>query len=474
MAHAVLTLVVACTLLTSCAGTKTGAPDAGTGGPSDAAGGTPDAATGGTPDAGTGGTPDTALTGAMSWPLELVLSLNYQPLPISEVPDDSFPRQVTVAAVLSIGSGGAGTLAVGGHGQAVTVPLSRSADGGWHFLAPDPTGGDDRRTTFEFTVAQTGPHPCTYANHLNLTGLDLRFIGSPANGMLTGAGAGFVSYSHTDYVGTRAFFAEAKAAPDPTAPSAVVWPGQTGINPFDGIVLDFAETLTVMGARLESGTTTIELVGNPAAAPSLFAVPRRLLPFGQTLRLAGILVDGAGHNAGPVQVTTMPDLPAVARSTFEDVALPAGATGDVALVSAAEISGVTGARALFIGPGTYEAGRAAYSGARYTAQLTVPAGATRVRAALAVLSDEGNSSSFELRLAAPRGDLVTMQGPTTGPDTVAINYPRFPRRGPWIAFETPLPPGTAGTVYVDIENRPSGCGPGLRPSALVVDELRAE
>ena len=460
MAHAVLILVVACTL-TGCAGTKPGAPDAGTGGPSDAA---------------TGGTPDTALTGAMSWPLELTLSLNYQPLPIAEVPDDSFPRQVTVAAVLSIGSGGAGTLAVGGHGQAVTVPLSRSADGGWHFLAPDPSGGDDRRTTFEFTVAQTGPHPCTFANRLNLTGLDLTFIGPPANGMLTGAGAGFVSYSHSDYVGTRAFFADARAIPDATAPSAVVWPGKTGLNPFDRIALDFAETLTVMGARLESGTTTIELIGNPATAPSLFGVPPRLLPFGQTLRLAGILVDGAGHNAGPVQLTTMPDLPAVGRGTFEDGALPAGATGDVALVSAAEVSGITGARALFIGPGTPDQRRAAYSGARYTAQLTVPAGATRVRAALAVLSDQGNSSSFELRLAAPRGEIVTRQGPTTSFDTdnVAINHPRFPKRGPWIAFEAPLPPGTVGAVYVDIENRPAGCGPGLAPAALVVDELRAE
>jgi len=421
-------------------------------------------------DGGAASSPD---GGAAGWPAVLALAVGYQASPSMEVPDTAFPTRIILAALLQL-EGATGTLAVGGHGRAVTVPLVQGADGGWHLREPDPSGGDERRTSLEAALAPTGDQGCTSVYNLNVTGLDLRITNPGPLGRITGGATGFVGFSHTDYVGTRTFFAMVGGGPDQIAPAAVVAPGTTGVNPFDGVTIDFAESLAPAALRLEAAGVAVELAAEPAAEPSRFRVPDHLLPFGQTFRLAPAPVDRAGNRAAPVQVTTMADLPAVSRASFEEGPLPPGAQGDVALVTAAEVPGIGDARALFVGPGTWDERRASYSGGRYTTQLTVPRGATRVRAAVAVLGGEGNSSAVWIGLAGPGGPIVSMQGPTTSLDTVPTTLARFPQRGPWTTFEAPLPPGTAGAVYVDVRNQARGCGGFLPPGAVVIDDLRAE
>jgi hypothetical protein len=181
-------------------------------------------------------------------------------------------------------------------------------------------------------------------------------------------------------------------------------------------------------------------------------------------------------------LTTLPEPSAFIADGFESAAtidsINAIVVGDVALITSAQVPGITAAKALMVGPGAWITEKAESAGGRFTAKLLVPAGATattRVRANFHFLSDAaGSGSAITIRLAAPGGEIVELQGPTAAFETVPTTLPRFPQRSPATRFEAPLPAGTKDVVYLDIENLARGCGPFLPPGALVIDDLRID
>jgi hypothetical protein len=418
-----------------------------------------------------------AATGFPAQAFEVVIDLLY-PINQTGVPEAAFPRQLTVSMLLDEDAGRP-RLRVGGQGILSTVTLAHGGGTGFSYQETSAAELDAHRTSLQIRV----PHGagCQSVGAINITNLTFDRIGDGRGGdTLLGLAMGFATYEDGDAVGTRRFSAELHGTPDRALTVAAT--ASKDANPFDPVTFGFAEALATKSAELRGPTTTVPLHNQPAASPSSFSSFPHLLPFSQTLTFAAVpaLMDlGGNSSSAALTVTTLPDPAAFVADGFESAtttaAVSAIVAGDVAVITSAQVPGISGGKALLIGPGVWIDARAESSGGRLTAKLAVPAGATRLRANFFFLSDAmGSLGAITIRLAPPDGEIVELQGPTETLETTASNVPRFPRRGPLTMFEAPLPARTRDVVYVDIQNVLRGCGALLPAGALVIDDLRVE
>jgi hypothetical protein len=423
------------------------------------------------------GAPTDATGSLTAQAFEVVIDLTYTSDPTG-VPEAVFPRQVTVSMFLDQDAGRP-RLRVGGQGLLSEVTLAHGTRTRFSFQDTNPAGLDANVTALQIRLPRGTDSGCQFVHAINLTDLAFDTTGDT----LLGQAMGFATYVDGDSIGSRRFSAQLRGTPDRALMAASATSGD--VNPFDVVTFTFAEALANVRAELRGPTTTIPLVNVPAALPSVFVLYQTLLPFAQTLTFTAIpaLVDLGGNRASPtITVTTLPEPPALVADGFESAAaidtITAIVSGDVAVITSAQVPGISGAKALMVGPGAWIAEKSEFSGGRFTAKLLVPAGATaatRLRANFHFLSDAmGSSGAVVIRLAAPGGEIVEMQGPTAGFATVPTALPRFPQRSPLVPFEAPLPVGTTDVVYLDVQNFARGCGNFLPPGALVIDDLRVE
>jgi hypothetical protein len=417
---------------------------------------------------------------------DVTIELMYDPLPFAEVPAGIFLPEVSYSFALGAAQLQA-DVSTGAWGEASWVPLMFRA-GHWEL---DRATAEliARRPTLDLRAPPPSPGselPCSGLAGFSFQTLTL----DVKDDVLSGSGTGLASFSHTDYVGTRTFFAKLRGTPDRTpALPPRIGPRASGLNPFDRLVLNFRESLTVFGARLvpegDPGATGISLDAAPDnGLPSQFATPDKLLPFGARLRAVfdptlRDAADNVDSTSPPIVISTLADPPVLPADGFENAgpAGPAPATlaaieGDVALVSAAEVPGISGDRALFVGPGKTPGSSA--GGGRFTAKLVTTTSASRLRALVAFAGGEGDVTAAEIRVAAPGGPIVRRSGPTASTGMTPTSLPRFPTRGRFAEITLPLSVDSR-TVYLDVMNNVgySNCGPAL-PGGLIVDDIRLE
>jgi hypothetical protein len=442
-------------------------------------GATPDgpASDGATPDGPADGgverdaVADVAAISARAYNVEIDLSYTAGP---GEVPEAAFPKHLTLSMFLDEDAGQP-RLRTGGQGRLAEVTLTRISAARLGYEETSAAQMDAYRTSLQIVVPHPTPAGCQSVNLINFASLTLDRTAD----VFIGAATGFATYEDGDSVGGRPFVAQLRGTPDRELTVAAA--ARTDVHPFDPVTWLFPEALAVDRAELRGPATVVPLNNLPAASPSGFSSYPHLLPFAQTLTFAALpaLIDLGGNRASPaLTVTTLPEPPAFVADGFESAGAPSGiVAGDVAVVTSVDVPGISGAKALLVGPGSLGANGES-SGGRFTAKLLVPAGATastRVRANFHFLSDAmGSLGAIVIRLASPGGEIVEMEGPTAAFETVPTALPRFPQRSPLVRFEAPLPAGTGDVVYLDIENLVRGCGALLPPGALVVDDLRVE
>ena len=180
-----------------------------------------------------------------------------------------------------------------------------------------------------------------------------------ASTAVSGTASGVTPFTGTPTTSsTRSFTARVQGTlNDRPAPlPARIRPGSTGLNPFDRIVIDFSERLR-SDAKLFSqvdGSDVPVAIRLESMGESLFFSEEKLLPFGARLKVVfePALRDLAGNIAEPsaqsLLLGTVADPPVLAQDGFESAGPPGPApvtlgeiVGDVALVSAEQVPGIT-------------------------------------------------------------------------------------------------------------------------------------
>ena len=370
-----------------------------------------------------------------------------------------WPGSLPFTLTLAPGTAGQQQLIAGGNGDAAVVPVT-FAGGKISYRNTDPALLDQRQTTLRLGLPTTDRPSCNGVTDVSFSQMDLQISGDKA----TGQAQGFVGFQDGDALGTRAFTAAITGAADRTAPAPDrPQAAEVAVHPFDGVTIDFPEALPMTStARLVDGTTSYPLTAMPVDYPSRFIAGATLLPFGRRLRLeTDSLHDLAGNVATASALTVVtPDLPGPFVG-FEGAA--AAVIGQARIVDDTVIPALAGKHALLL------------AGGRFTARLTVPAGATTlVIGARALVAADGGGPWLRTRLGVVGGTIAEVPTEITwATGATPSGLAAFPQMFPPTQFRNALPAG-ATEVVVDLRSDVPGCGAFLPPGASLIDSLTVE
>ncbi len=391
-----------------------------------------------------------------------------------DFPDTVFPTSYRLTVRVQGSGDGKGRLVIGGGGVTAVVPLTVAADGQFVFDENNPALLDERRTSAEMAIIPSRSVGCTSIARASFQSLRLRAQGA----RLSGSATGFVNYSHTDYVGTRAFTALIVGVPDKQAPVPRVDP-VADRDPFAGLVVMFAEPLpTGTTATFEGNGVEVALKAWPDEFPSHFVPAEdRLVPFGDRLRLkmSPALMDLQGNTTtSSLMVTTMKP-PAI----FDGFAgAPKGLLqGGGQTVEVPAMGSRPAVRGLWLPAGPANAEKTAQTGGRFTARLSAPVGSKDLMIAYRLAGTIGDQSRWHVRAAFVGGVLAERYGDDAllATDATQTSDSRLGNISPVRKMRLPISPGQADEIFVDMDNTFSSCGGPVAPSAgLIIEEIRAE
>ena len=359
----------------------------------------------------------------------------------------------------------ANTLTTGANGMAMEIALTKSGDL-WStqesvpFTIPLTSGSWD--STFPSIAYQT---------------VSLR----PTTTGCAGSATGTYSTLFTDEITGTPFIATLTGVVDQASPVFTVAPNSTNnVHPLGVQGVGVNELLSAGTTAFWSNIAndSIPMTSLPAGSAygvSGFLLQNLALAFGATyqMKISSGTVDLAGNATGVLpSITTLADPGMFAQDGFEGEVL-ATMTGNISIVSKDAFPVASGNRALQFPSAP------ALCGQRFTAQLSVPTGATTLQfSALATWPKTRSQATFtgSVQVAVPNGAVNSYSWPEiastalASPWTGALPGSSDNSYGDLMQMQIPLPAGTNGEIIFDVL-QPCYDPPYLG-DGLIIDDLR--